>query len=87
MTTIKLSGGDLGGETMLVRCNLTEASAPIEVDYCEGEGWQPTQWQCANAAHRTSGLIAIGKQLAAQAVEMLESEFACEAQVGEFGHR
>ena len=79
MTTIQLSGGDLGGETMKVRCNLSEASAPVQVDYCEGEGWQSTQYQCADARHRNSGLIAIGKTLAAAAVEMPEDEFDCES--------
>jgi hypothetical protein len=78
MTTIRLSGGDLGSESMLVRCNLVEASAPVDVDYCEGSGWQPTQWQCANCCHRTSGLAEIAKRLAAAAVELPENEFDCE---------
>lgn len=78
-TTIKLFGGDLGGETMLVRCNLTEASAPVEVDYCEGSGWQGCQYQCADTRHRTGGLADIGKILAARAVEMTVDEFDCEA--------
>lgn len=83
MTTIKLSGGDLGGETMLVRCNLAEASAPVEVDYRNDaeRGWEPTQYQCADASHRTSGLIRIAKTLAAAAVEMRENEFNCEAEL------
>ena len=80
MRTIKLSGGDMGNETMMVRCNLSEASAPVEVDYCEGFGWQPTQWQCSHCAHRVRGLIEIGKQLAAQAMEMPEDGFACNAE-------
>jgi len=60
MTTIKLYGGDLGNETMLVRCNLTEASAPVQVDYCEGDGWVGCQYQCAETRHRTSGLVDVG---------------------------
>ena len=63
---------------MLVRCNLVEASAPVEVDYCEGSGWQPTQWQAAHCGHRAAGLATIGKQLAAAAVEMTEDAFNCE---------
>jgi hypothetical protein len=79
MTTIKLSGGDLGREIMmLVRCNLVEASAPVEVDYCVGNGWEPTQYQCADTRHTTSGLIAVGKSLAADAVEASETEFDCD---------
>ncbi len=80
MKTIKLSGGDLGGETMLVRCNLAEASATVEVDYQTGNGWQPTQFQCSDARHTDAGLIAIGKQLAAAAVEMPADEFDCDAE-------
>jgi hypothetical protein len=86
MTTIKLSNGDLGAEEMLVRCNLSEASAPVEVDYCEGSGWQPTQFQCADACHRTSELICIAKGLAAEALEMQHYDgdgneiFRCDAE-------
>lgn len=79
MRTIKLFGGDLGGETMMIRCNLTEASAPVEVDYCEGDGWGPTQYQCADASHRVSDLIRIGKTLAAQAVGSPVDGFECES--------
>lgn len=78
MTTIKLFGGDLGNETMLVRCNLSEASSPIQVDYCEGSGWDSTQYQCADARHRKGELADIGKVLAARAVEMSFDEFDCE---------
>lgn len=76
--TIRLFDGDLGNEVMLVRCNLTEASSPVEVDYCEGDGWQGTQYQCADARHYLSGLIEIAKRLAARAVEVPEDEFDCE---------
>lgn len=78
MTTINLSGGDLGSETMMVRCDLTQASAPIEIDYCEGHGWAPTQYQCADTRHTVSGLIRLGKTLAAAAVEMGD-DFDCDA--------
>jgi len=80
MTTIKLYDGDLGLETMLVRCNLSQASAPVEVDYCTGKGWQSTQYQCADTQHRTSGLISIAKELAARACETPRSKFTCEAE-------
>jgi len=33
MTTIKLFGGDLGNEEMMIRCDLSEASSPVQVDY------------------------------------------------------
>lgn len=69
VTTIKLSGGILGGETMLVRCQLANAAAPVEVDYCMGEGWGPTQYQAGDARHTTSGLAKIGIELAESAVQ------------------
>ena len=81
MTTIILTGGDLGRGKMMVRCNLAEASAPIEADYCTGDGFVGTQYQCADTSHRTSGLIRIGKQLAAVAVEVPAEKFSCD--VGE----
>jgi hypothetical protein len=80
-TVIKLSGGDLGNETMLVRCNLSQASAPIQVDYCTERGeqrWRPTQYQCADCRHRTGGLAEIGMILAAEAVGMDRDEFDCD---------
>ena len=82
MTTIRFFDGDLGGEQMLVRCNLAEASAPVEVDYCTGDGWQPTQYQCADARHTNAGLIEIGEILAAQAVEIPTDKFSCESEGG-----
>lgn len=80
-TTIKLYGGDLGGERILVRCDLTRAEAPVEVDYCMGEGYEPCQYQCADARHTVNGLVVIGKELAARAVEMPESKFSCEWEI------
>lgn len=82
MTTIKLSGGSLGSETMLVRCNLSQASSPVEVDYQNDaeRGWESTQYQCADASHRTSGLIRIAKSLAAAAVEVREDELSCDSE-------
>jgi uncharacterized protein YraI len=80
MTTIKLFDGDLGSEEMCVRCNLSRADSGIEVDYGTGDGWKGTQYQCADAQHRTAGLAEIGKTLAAQAVEMPVDDFECETE-------
>lgn len=85
MRTIRLSGGDLGGEQILVRCNLSEASSPVEVDYCNepgeyGQHWEGTQYQAADCQHRISRLIEIGERLAAQAVEMSEDDFSCDCE-------
>ena len=68
-TTVKLSGGILGSETMLVRCQLANAAAPVEVDYCMGDGWKPTQYQAADARHYASGLAKVGMELAQVAVQ------------------
>ena len=77
MTTIKFFGGDLGGETMLVRCDLTQAAAPIQVDY-DNEGWTHCHYQCADTGHRRAGLVEIGKEIAARAVGIKAEEFDCE---------
>lgn len=78
MTTIKLYDGDCGGDTLLVRCNLAQASAPIETYSEEDESWSCTQYQCADARHTTNGLASIAKQIAAQAFELPASEFDCD---------
>jgi uncharacterized protein YraI len=80
MTTVKLSEGDLGSESMLIRCNLTNASSPVQVNYGDGNGFVSTQYQCADAKHRTKGLIEIGKRTAAIACEVLESKFSCDTE-------
>lgn len=69
MTTIKLTDGCLGCETLLVRCDLTQAASPIQADYGTGHGWTGTQYQCADARHRDSGLARIGQLLAGAATE------------------
>lgn len=78
MTTIKLSGGDLGCETMFVRCDLSQAAAPIMAQYNPGDEWAGSQYQCADARHTTNGLVEIGKTLAARACEMPSEQFDCD---------
>ena len=76
----------MGSETILVRCNLSQAAAPVEVDYCnEGPSeygliWESTQYQCADARHTYSGLVKIAKAIAAQAMETSEEDFSCDAE-------
>ena len=81
-TTYKLHGGSLGNGVMYIRCNLSRASSPVQVDYAndpeDGNCWQPTQYQCADTRHTDAGLIRIGKELAAQAIEEPEETFECE---------
>lgn len=82
MTTIKLFDGDLGSDEIMVRCDLSQASSPIEVNYRSNDrdSWESTQYQCADARHRVGGLVEIGKKLAAVAVECGE-DFDCESEV------
>ena len=84
-TVVKLSGGDLGNEIMFIRCNLSEASAPIQVDYHNDgvEEWCGCQFQCADTRHTVRGLIERGKFLAAYAVEVNPDDFGCDAEVVE----
>lgn len=77
MTTYRLSGGDLGSEQMFIRCDLSQASAPVQVNYDEGSGWESTQYQCADCRHADVGLVRIGKTLAADAVEVDRESFGC----------
>jgi hypothetical protein len=79
MTTIKLLGGDMGRETMLVRCDLTRAEAVVVVQFRGGDGWQPTQYQAADARHTAYGLADLGRRLAAHALGHAGGEFTCAA--------
>ena len=81
MTTIRLTGGSLGRDQIRFCCDYTDAAAPICVDYCEGDGWQQTQFQTADAQHCDRGFEAIAKELAARAVELPPEEFSCEVEV------
>jgi len=41
MTVIKFFGGDFGNDTMLVRCNLSESPALVEINYDYGRRGRP----------------------------------------------
>ena len=60
MTTIRLTGGVLGNDTMLIRCDLSQASSPVEVSHDNGDTWHSTQYQCADARHRDDELADLG---------------------------
>ncbi len=76
MTTIKLHGGDLGAEAVLVRCNLSQAESPVEIDYGHGEGWQSTPYQSSDCRRTVDGLKVVAKTLAAQATEIPERQLS-----------
>ncbi len=73
-TTIRLTGGCLGSDTLEVRCVLARAEAPVQVDYREGNGWEFTQFQGCDTRGRVSALVAIARGLAAHAVGASEEE-------------
>lgn len=75
-TVIELAGRDLAGERILVRSKLSTGGA-IEVDYCEGDGWESTQHLKTDGT--VDYLIAMGKALAAEAVGMPVASFRCHA--------
>ena len=78
MTTITLTGGCLGDEALRVRCDLRQASSPVEVCY-HGDQWDVTQYQCADAQHTVRGLTKIARELAAEA--MHDDARTCEVNV------
>jgi hypothetical protein len=83
MTTIRLSGGGLGSDTMDVRCDLSQAASAVQANYrTEPDStWVPTQYQCADARHTVEGLAEIGRRLAARACEMPIEAFGCDWRV------
>lgn len=64
MTTLQITLDECR-ETVQVRCNLTRADSPVEINY--GDGWQPTPYRAADAKHPV-GLADIGGELLADAV-------------------
>lgn len=80
MTTITLTGGCLGDETLRVRCDLRQAASPVEACY-HGDKWAVTQYQCADAQHTIRGLTKIARELAAEA--MHDDARACVARAME----
>ena len=69
MATIKLFDGDFGSDVMILRCDLSQASSPVEW-HSGDEEWQHSQFQCADCRHSEDGLFEIGKQIAAVALEI-----------------
>lgn len=79
MTTLKITSASIG-ESIKVRCNLCDASSPVEVNYLEGHGWQGTQWQAANTRHTLRGLADLGHRLMAEALQEPEEAIETEAE-------
>lgn len=57
------------GQSLLVRCDLSQASSPIEVNYLTGCGWDSTPLQCADVSHNWDSLARYGAELLASAVD------------------
>ena len=55
-------------DSLLVRCNLSQASSPIEVRYEKSGEWESTQYQCGETRHTSQGLAEIGASLMADAI-------------------
>lgn len=70
-TTIKLFDGDFGNDTMVLRCNLSQAASPVQWHSGDGD-WQPSPYQCADCRHSVEGLVLVGKQIAATQLELAE---------------
>jgi len=77
MTTLKITC-PAAKESLLVRCDLSQAASPILVDWmADGEEpcWDGTQYQCADARHTIEGLADIGSQLLHDAIEWDGAKF------------
>ena len=81
-SVVVLRGGDLGDKTILVSCNLSYGSCPVQVDWCNDDGrpsgWESTQYQCADTSHRWAGLAELGRVLAADGGPVPHEEFDCD---------
>jgi hypothetical protein len=79
MRTIRLFGGSFGSDEMLVRCDLVQASSPIQFHNGDGE-WSPTPYQAADTRQSLGHLVRIGKSIAADQLLVSEDEFDCESE-------
>lgn len=73
-TVLRLFGGDLGNSEARIRCNLAEASTIVEVDWCEGEGWQETQYNCDLVGRTVEGLVALAEGICGESIPSDERE-------------
>ena len=78
VTIIKLSGGDLGSQTLLVRGDLWVPSAQIHM--MNGHGWVPTEHRSTDAGQTVEGLTALGKRLAAAYFDGEAGQFECDTE-------
>lgn len=78
MAVVKFFGGDLGADTTTFRCNLSEASSPLQHWDDESQSWIGTQYQCADARHRVSGMVDLCRELLADWVGMSAEDFRCQ---------
>lgn len=70
------------GETSYYRCNLAEASSPVQHWCDEDKTWEHTQYQCADCEHTDDGLADIAIRLEAEWNEVPEEEFRNECEWG-----
>lgn len=77
-TCVVCHNGYPGDDRLLVRANLLQASAQIEINCCDGEGWTPTQHQSANARCSYDGLVEIAHLIAAEIACTPPDDFACD---------
>ena len=77
-TCVVCHNGYPGDDRLLVRANLLQASAQIEINCCDGEGWTPTQHQSANARCSYDGLAEIAHLIAAEITCTPPDEFECD---------
>lgn len=76
-TVLKLSGGSLGSDRVKIRGQLSVSEGRIDVDYCEGNGWESTGHSCYEVRNAAQ-LAALGRELAADAIQMDRAAFSCD---------
>jgi len=71
-TTLRITASTLN-DSLLIRCNLNEASSPVEINYRSEprSEFVSTQWQCSNVRHSAQELADLGAKLLADACECL----------------
>jgi hypothetical protein len=86
-TIIKFTEGSLGNDISFFRCNLSQASAPLQHWDSDSKAWVSTQYQCADCRHQISGMVELCHDVMADWLSEPRDEFQCDYEVKDcFGY-
>ena len=80
MTKIKVTDG---ADVTLFRCNLSQASSPLQYWSDDSESWVSTQYQCADCRHDVDQMAELARTICAGWAEMPEDGYTIDWEIVE----